>query len=78
MAFELVLGLVSLIGLSLEIAVHSTMDIVCAQDEVPWAFSVLQALFISMQIHFLFINPQVLHTAILNLYKYLFTAIYNI
>ncbi|XP_047741462.1 uncharacterized protein LOC108675669 isoform X1 [Hyalella azteca] len=54
----LVFGLVTLIFNGLEIAMHSTMRDDCAQD-VMFAHPIMQALFTFLQMHFLFVNSEV-------------------
>ncbi|KAF2367956.1 Otopetrin [Trinorchestia longiramus] len=54
----LVFGLVTLIFNGLEIAMHSTMREDCAQD-VMFAHPIMQALFTFLQMHFLFVNSEV-------------------
>uniref|UniRef100_A0A6A7FY28 Otopetrin-2-like n=1 Tax=Hirondellea gigas TaxID=1518452 RepID=A0A6A7FY28_9CRUS len=54
----LVFGLVTLIFNGLEIAMHSTMKEDCAHD-VMFAHPIMQALFTFLQMHFLFVNSEV-------------------
>lgn len=54
----LVFGLVTLIFSGLEIAMHSTMKEGCAED-VMFAHPIMQALFTFLQMHFLFVNSEV-------------------
>ncbi|XP_032795796.2 proton channel OtopLc isoform X1 [Daphnia magna] len=55
----LVFGLATLIFNGLEIAMHSTMEGKCVA-EIVFAHPILQALFTFLQMHFLFVNSEVL------------------
>ncbi|XP_059078966.1 proton channel OtopLc-like [Tigriopus californicus] len=55
----LVFGLGTLIFTGLEIAMHATMENTCV-DDILIAHPVLQALFTFLQMHFLFVNSQVI------------------
>ena len=54
-----VFGLGTLIFTGLEIAMHATMETNCVEDIVI-AHPILQALFTFLQMHFLFVNSQVI------------------
>ncbi len=53
-----VFGLGTLIFTGLEIAMHATMETSCV-DDLLVAHPILQALFTFLQMHFLFVNSQV-------------------
>eukprot|EP00095_Tigriopus_kingsejongensis_P005021 maker-scaffold139_size317827-snap-gene-2.23 protein:Tk05021 transcript:maker-scaffold139_size317827-snap-gene-2.23-mRNA-1 annotation:"hypothetical protein DAPPUDRAFT_301543" len=55
----LVFGLGTLIFTGLEIAMHATMEKTCVED-ILIAHPILQALFTFLQMHFLFVNSQVI------------------
>ncbi|CAL4134095.1 unnamed protein product [Meganyctiphanes norvegica] len=55
----LVFGLGTLIFNGLEIAMHSTMNVECVED-IVFAHPILQALFTFLQMHFLFVNSEVI------------------
>ncbi|XP_068245679.1 uncharacterized protein DDB_G0284459-like [Palaemon carinicauda] len=55
----LVFGLGTLISNGLEIAMHSTMKGECVED-IVFAHPILQALFTFLQMHFLFVNSEVI------------------
>lgn len=52
-------GLATLVFNGLEIAMHSTMEGKCVA-EVIFAHPILQALFTFLQMHFLFVNSEVI------------------
>ena len=52
-------GLGTLIFIGLEIAMHATMETNCV-DDIVIAHPILQALFTFLQMHFLFVNSQVI------------------
>ena len=54
-----VFGLGTLIFIGLEIAMHATMETNCV-DDIVIAHPILQALFTFLQMHFLFVNSQVI------------------
>ncbi|KAK2717898.1 proton channel OtopLc-like isoform X1 [Artemia franciscana] len=56
----LVFGLISLVFSGLEIAMHSTLNSKCVYGDLAFAHPVLQALFTFLQMHFLFVNSEVL------------------